>query len=159
MMDARGIARNRRFAEQGRDFSGLHYGTITPTDIDAVLEFKDRAFVFIEAKYQGVALPYGQRLAIERLCDACNEADRASLALIVSHQTPPDRQVNYAACVVVKFRFRREWRVPKRHLLTRDAIDRFLEMAGLDYRREPIARVADSQDEILREWEREGLPF
>jgi hypothetical protein len=158
-METRGIARNRRFAEQGRDFSGLRYGSITPTDIDAGFDFQNRAFVFIEAKYHGVGLPLGQRLFIERLCDVCNEAGRASLALIVSHQTPPDQQVDYATCVVAEFRFRREWRVPTRRLLTRDAIDHFLEMAGLNYRCEPIAQVADSRAEILREWEREGLPF
>jgi len=158
-MDTRGLARNRRFAEQGRDFSGLQFGTITPTDIDAVIDFQDRAFVFIEAKHQNTGLPYGQRLAIERLCDACGETKRAALALIVSHQTPPDQQVDYATCVVAEFRFRREWRVPTRRLLTRDAIDHFLEMAGLNYRCEPIAQVADSRAEILREWEREGLPF
>ena len=51
MKDAdRGKIRDATLIDRLRDFSGLRYGRITPTDIDAFMEFGNKAFVFIEAK-------------------------------------------------------------------------------------------------------------
>jgi hypothetical protein len=55
-------------------FIGLRYGTITPTDIDAVIEYHGKAFIFIEAKYKDADIPDGQRILFVRLCDALEKA-------------------------------------------------------------------------------------
>ena len=47
-MAERGVIRNRQFAQQLRDFSGLRFGKITPTDIDGFMDFGDRLFVVLE---------------------------------------------------------------------------------------------------------------
>ena len=38
MLAERGVIRNRQFAQQIRDFSGLRFGKITPTATDRLLE-------------------------------------------------------------------------------------------------------------------------
>ena len=53
-MDKRGKIGNRRRALQIRDFTGLRWGNITPTDIDALIDFGDKVFVFIEVKKKGL---------------------------------------------------------------------------------------------------------
>ena len=112
-MSERGVIRNRAAAQQLRDFSGLRFGRITPTDIDAYLEFGGRLFVFVEAKYGGSPLPYGQQLALERLVDAIhNPPIRYATALVVSHDTQ-GADVNFSETRVRRFRWDGAWRFPK----------------------------------------------
>lgn len=112
MSSERGVIRNRAHAAQIRDFSGLRYGKVTPTDIDAYVEFGGRLFVFVEAKYGTALLPYGQQLAIERLVDAIhNPPDRYAIAMVVSHNTQGD-DVSYADARVQRFRWGGKWHVP-----------------------------------------------
>ena len=47
-MPERGVITNRARARQIRDFSGLQIGTITPTDLDGLIEFHDECFIFCE---------------------------------------------------------------------------------------------------------------
>ena len=131
-MPERGKIRNREYAQQIRDFSGLRYGKITPTDIDAFLDFGDKLFVIIEGKHGGGTMPYGQRLAIERLCDACdNPADgRRTVAVVVSHETEGD--IDYAACPVTMYRWNAAWHEPKKDISLRAFIDRLLKMMDVN---------------------------
>lgn len=123
-MTERGVIRNRAAAQQLRDFSGLRYGQITPTDIDAYLEFGGRLFVFVEAKYGGALMPYGQQLAIERLVDALhNPPQRHAIALVVSHDTQGS-DVSFSDTRVQRYRWGGAWRRPQEvGLSLRSALD------------------------------------
>jgi len=113
-MYKRGQIRNKDFARQLNDFSGLRYGNITPTDIDGFIDFQNRLFIFMEGKHSGSKLHYGQRLALERLTDAChNPPGRIATCLIVDHNTPPEYDVNFAQGLVREFRWEGEWRLPQ----------------------------------------------
>ena len=103
----RGEIKNRKYAAQLRNFSGLVYGTngtITPTDIDGLIEYEDKCFVFIEAKYEGAELPYGQRLALERLVDSL---DKPSVLFIANHCSKDD--IDMAATWVTDYYYLGEW--------------------------------------------------
>jgi len=123
-MSERGVIRNRGAAQQLRDFSGLRYGRITPTDIDAYMEFGGRLFVFVEAKYGGAVLPYGQQLALERLVDAIhNPPSRYAIAMVVSHTTQGD-DVSFADTRVQRYRWGGAWRYPAEYGIDlRSAVD------------------------------------
>jgi hypothetical protein len=95
-------------AGQLRDFRGLRWGNITPTDIDAFLDFGNHLFIIIEAKFAGTELPLGQRLAIERLCDAANKSVHC-LALIVSHESPAGEAIDFATARAIEYRYRGAW--------------------------------------------------
>jgi hypothetical protein len=126
MADA-GVIRDRGFAEQGRDYRGLVFGTISPTDIDGFLDFGNKAFVFIEAKYGHTLVAAGQRLAIERLNDATEESGRRALLLIAEHRTPATQQIDMARARVREYYTRRRWQRPGCHATVRQVIGLFLQ--------------------------------
>lgn len=129
-MAERGAICNRQLAMQIRDFTGLRFGKITPTDIDGFLEFGDRLFVFIEGKRTGAPLSFGQALALARLTDACHcPPRRFAVAIIVDHP-PSEEDIDYATATVRSYRWGGEWRNPMQKAVTlRAAIDRFLAMS------------------------------
>ena len=120
----RGVIRNREYASQLRDFSGLRFGNITPTDIDGFIEYKDIAFIIIESKHKGSDMPFGQRLALQRLCDACQTAGKETLLIIASHNTIED--IDFANTAVIETRYKYRWVVRDSEMTTRQAIDKFL---------------------------------
>ena len=131
-MFTRGTIRQRELANQVRDFSGLSWDKITPTDIDGFIDFGNRAFVFIETKYADAPLPRGQGLALERLCDQLNRVVPC-LVLVVSHRS--DTDIDVAQCRVVMWRYKSGWEHPKSEPTTRAVIDNWLVFLGFyEYR-------------------------
>lgn len=111
-MSERGVIRNREHAQQLRDFSGLRFGKVTPTDIDGFLEFGNRLFVVIEGKYGGAQMPYGQRLALERLIDVCHKPPATyGILLVGGHNASGD--VDYGAMKVTRYRWGGQWFTPR----------------------------------------------
>jgi len=84
MFKQRGVINNRARAQQIINYSGLRYDTITPTDIDGFIDFGNKVFVIMEFKHSDAPLPYGQRLALKRLCDSIKRPIEAWL-LICRH--------------------------------------------------------------------------
>lgn len=125
-MDNRGAIRNSDFAGQLRDFSGLRYGNITPTDIDALIEYHDKCYVFAETKFNGVTVPYGQLLALTRIID---DLKKPAVLFITSHHHAPNEQIDMANTIVERVYFRGKWRQFESCRL-RDAVDRFLNKFG-----------------------------
>jgi len=124
----RGVIRNRAFAQQIRDFSGLRFGNITPTDIDAFIEVADRTFILMESKHGTSPLPLGQRLALERLVDACFEAGKDAILFILTHNTRED--IDYANCQVIKYRYEKVWHDIKEPITAKEACQGFIDAAA-----------------------------
>lgn len=127
----RGEIENRERARQLRDFSGLRWGAITPTDIDGFVEFGGKLFVWIEAKYQDATLPDGQRLALERVCDGVTSKERAAAVLIIEHDSPPDKDIYFATCQVREYRWHSTWYEPTEPITCKEAIDKLRKVAGI----------------------------
>lgn len=121
-MFARGKLHSPHLATQPRDFSGLRYGTITPTDFDAFIDFGGRLFVLIEAKLTGITLPHGQRLAIERVVDGWEKAGIRALAVVCEHRNRIG-EIDVANCEVVQYRSRGLWREPTWAMSVRQLVD------------------------------------
>lgn len=111
-------------ATQARDFSGLLFGKITPTDIDALIEYKDKKYVLIEAKFGDTQVPFGQNLALERLCDDLQKI-KPTLLIIARHNFGVDMEIDFSICRVDKYRYKREWHSCTANV--RQLIERFLE--------------------------------
>lgn len=120
-MSLRGTIRNRQYAARIQDFSGLQFDRMTPTNIDAFLDFAGRLFVFVEAKYQGAPLSTGQRIAYEHLANAIVKGGGQCTVLIGSYET--DHDIDFARCKVTKYFYRGKWHTPQRVILVRAAID------------------------------------
>ena len=123
------ILHNREQAGQLKIFAGLKWGSISPTDIDGFLDFGDRLFVFVEVKHGESMPPTGQRIALERLCDACEAENRVSAVLIATHSSSEDIEVKDLR--VIRYRWRRKWVSPRGEISVQQAINRFRVIAGL----------------------------
>ena len=121
----RGKIRNREQAQQIRDFSGLRWGTITPTDIDGFFEIQNIIFIFIEIKYKDAKLPFGQRLALERLIDIISKEKKAIL-ILARHENEPKEDIDAANCEVTQYYFRQTWHNEKLKRKLKDFCDWFI---------------------------------
>lgn len=134
----RGRIRSRKFALVERDFTKLRWGKITPTDIDGFLEFGDRLFVFIEHKFGGAAVVGGQRLAIQRLVDACHMPPRRMAAAVVIDHVPEallveedgSERIDYSVCRVREVYAFGRFRQQKQDLRCKQAIDHLIAMSA-----------------------------
>ena len=127
----RGKIRNKDYAQILRDYTKLRWGAITPTDIDGFLDFGNKAFVFIESKYKGKSLGGGQKLALERLVDACSVP---SILIVSEHDSQPGAEIEMSLCLVVQYRMNKRWRFPKEKITVRASIDEFLAYEGISLR-------------------------
>ena len=123
MDNRRGIIKNRGFANQVRDYSGLRFGNITPTDIDGMIEYKNICYVYIEIKYLDAELPFGQRLALERQTDDMQKV-KPTITVIVSHNSKGDIDVGNS--IVTEFRWLGQWRKVDSIKSARQVIERFV---------------------------------
>lgn len=106
----RGEIQNRQRAKQIINFKVLRYGNITPTDIDGFIDFGNRLFILIEIKYNGVDLPHGQRLAIERIVDNLVISGKKAIGIIATHEVEnPEIDIDCAECIVKEIRLNSRW--------------------------------------------------
>jgi hypothetical protein len=139
----RGIIRKRDAARQIRDFSGMRFGTITPTDIDGLIEYHGKAYVIIETKFGDTDVPIGQFKALERMCDDLQKV-KPTLFIIARHNCPPEQDIDFSKCIVEKYRWRGEWVVIKNKTqaiwTTRQVVLIFLKNQGYIEQLPPGAR-------------------
>lgn len=126
----RGVIRNRENALQIRDFSGLQFGTITPTDIDMYIEYHDKLFILAEAKYKNTILPDGQNLAILRLV---KDHKKPTIYFIVEHDTEIPGDIDFANTTVrLWYTNMNGWGMPDngKSITLREAADMFIKKYG-----------------------------
>ena len=92
-------------AKQIADFSNMTFpsapgfsGSITPTDIDGVLEYHDKCFVFFELKYTGGEIGNGQRIALSRIVSSLNKP--AVLFLAYHNVYDCEKDIDVSRCIV-----------------------------------------------------------
>lgn len=78
----RGVIYNRDKKRRLNTFKNLTYGKITPTDIDAFIDFGNKIFIIIEAKGEAVPVPTGQRIALERMLIKMSCGDSSAMVVI-----------------------------------------------------------------------------
>lgn len=119
--------RNKEYARQLNDFGGLRFGKIMPTDVDGFLDFWNKLFIFIESKHCGSPVPLGQKLALQRLADACHRPpERTALAIVVDHDCG-SADVDLAETVVREVWWNNQWMPPNQSgIKLRAAIDEML---------------------------------
>ena len=137
----RGRIRNRAKATQVIDLSGLRLpGRKSPTDIDAMIDYNGRAFILVEYKSGNAAIEYGQRVALERLCDAVNATVPAVL-VIADHDTPICDDIDGANALVRMYYRGGLWRETKPGVNVRRICKQFIRQHG-EYNAEITDRAA-----------------
>jgi len=120
---------NPRRAKQLIDFAGLNIdGYIYPTDIDGLIEYRNSEYIIFEIKHGKAEVPYGQKLAIQRMVDDFTAVGKTAMALICEHDVhDPEESVIAAKCAVREIYYGREgvWRKPDMELSVREAVRKF----------------------------------
>lgn len=125
----RGEIYNRQRASQLIDFSGLRFGNITPTNIDGFIDFWNRAFVILEYKRGDNDMPYGQRLALQRMAD---RKDVPTYVLVGRHENGTG-DIDGGAAILTEVYYAGRWRkVLRRRLTIKDCCDLISAKHGLE---------------------------
>ena len=110
------LIRNKDQVKQAIDFTGIQNGVIHPTDIDAVFEFDNEILILIEVKKRGSKIPTGQRLVLERICEAWRTPK--SIVLYVTHEFEETKDIPLQDCYVEQYYTQQtKWRKLKRNRL------------------------------------------
>lgn len=125
----RGVIQYRERRCQIVDYSGLKYGNITPTDIDGVIEYRDKAYAFIELKHGKAEMPGGQERAMKNLVDNLASQGKLAAAFLCEHYVHnPQEDVDATKAIVRKVYYNGNWQEDgKRTLKTR--LDAFMNFA------------------------------
>ena len=94
------------------DFAGLKRRRgITPTDIDGFIDYGGNAFVYFDAKIDGVPVSKGQRMAYENIVNSHRKAGNRAVAFIFRHNTPVGEDVIAKDGLVEEYFFsaKNEW--------------------------------------------------
>ena len=97
--------KNKARLLQPVDFEGLRSGVMLASDIDAVMEYGDRLFIFVELKRPGTGMPTGQRIMYERMSRAISESPKREAYTILAENNEDDTEkaVDLAHCNVTAF--------------------------------------------------------
>lgn len=117
------------------DFQGLEVdGSIYPTDIDGLIEYKDSEYIIFEVKYGSAEVPRGQKLALKRMIDDFTKAGKQAVAFVCEHTVKDaDTPVVAAWCKVREIYYGKEkrWRAPDAEITVRDAVQSFQKYSKL----------------------------
>lgn len=121
----RGAIYNTGRAAQLKDYTGLRFGNITPTDLDGYIDYQDRLWVVMEFKYGDNEMPYGQRLAVTRLCQDLSRV-KPTLGILASHYHPSSEQIDCAQAHVVEVWYDGKWWKPQEQATARAVVQDFI---------------------------------
>jgi len=110
---------------QINDFINLDIGA---TDVDGIIEYKNKAYIFFEIKYKDAKLSLGQRIALERLVNDTAKLGKKSILLVAEHQTHDTADnVDVASCKIRCFFYAGKWTTPDNAITVNDAVTKFLD--------------------------------
>ena len=110
-------------------FEDVSSDGIGMTDVDGLIEYKDRAYVFLEMKYREKDVPIGQKLALERLVKDSEKAGKLAIAIVAEHEVYDcNEPVFVKNCVVREVYYSKEkvWRPPKHIVTVQEMVDAFI---------------------------------
>lgn len=127
------LFRNQKRGKQLIDFAGLKYsGNRYGTDVDCLLEFQDKLFIFVEIKGKGATMPVGQRLALDRITDRLASTGVTACTLLAEHNTPdPNVNIDLSQCNVVSYRWNKQWKAPEVPMNVKQAADILLDYCNI----------------------------
>ena len=123
------LIRNPARASQVLDFTGILNPPYAPTDIDGLVEWKNKAYVIIECKHGDKDMSLGQKIAIERMTNDFSKAGKRAVAIVVEHNVDDIQQSVMVGDQVVRqvyYDNQKEWRKPNYIVTAKEAINNFI---------------------------------
>ena len=101
---------HRERAKQLNNFIGIvRIRGISPTDIDGLIDYGGKSFIYLEGKLKTAPFPYGQKLALENISKSHLRGGNETLIIIYRHNTPVEKDIIVKACFVEKIYFKKKW--------------------------------------------------
>jgi hypothetical protein len=106
-------------------------GKITPTDIDGLIDYNGKAFIFLEGKKKGIYMPFGQDLAYQNLIHVLREGGAIAICILFEHNTPSNENIIAHDKIVNSiYMYDKEygdwrWKRPSRQITVLQAIETF----------------------------------
>lgn len=123
----RGVILNADRCRQLIEFRGLKFGNITPMDMDGLMEYHDKAYIFFEYKLEGAFMPRGQKIALQRLADDCEKAGKEAVVFLCEHkEKDPHRIVDAGSAIVKCTYYRHKWAIEDSPRTVRERAEKFL---------------------------------
>lgn len=113
---------NEKRARQLILFDGMNIQKRGFTDFDAVMEWRNQAWLVFEVKHGDKEVPTGQRIALERFVGDVQKAGKHAVAAIVEHyESDPNNNVYLKHCIAREIFVTGElhWRPPSKPLTAR----------------------------------------
>lgn len=111
-------------------FDGMQFlDTITPTDIDGVIDVRNQVLVLFEAKYGGKDVPHGQKVALERIVQDARRAGKHAIAFVVEHNVTDPAQDVFLKDLIIREAYRSEtlrWRTPTISMTAKEATELYI---------------------------------
>ena len=101
------LIRNTKQVRQSIDFTGVQNDKIHPTDVDFVLEFDNEILILGEVKRQGIEIPLGQKLVLQRIADKWG--DKAIVLKVVHSHNNDDTDIPLKDCFVESYYVNKKW--------------------------------------------------
>jgi len=126
----RGVIENRDRKRQIIDYRDLRFGNITPTDIDGMIEYHGKAFIYYEFKLNDAEMPNGQRISLEQSIKSHRAAGKQAIAILLEHNIQNwQHDIPAAQCPVREYYLNPKygWAKPKQYETAYSLSKRFLE--------------------------------
>ncbi len=125
------MIRNREIIRQTINFTGLKYGSITPTNIDLAIDFDGRVAVFTEYKYKNSRMPYGQKRALITFADGLQKSGIETIIIHASHSNLINEDIDGANAIVKKIYYKKKW-YNRKGTTVKEEIDLFLKYCKIN---------------------------
>ena len=105
----------------------IYNGNIRPTDIDGLIEFHDKAYIIFDVKSGSAVVPFGQKLALERMVCDWRQARKEAIGIICEHNIhDTNEQVIAKNCEVREYFNGANWCKPIKPIKLGEAIEQYL---------------------------------
>lgn len=131
------MSRTRKHQIKSRDgirqvilFEGLQNNKVSLSDLDAVIELRDKFLILFEVKKSGFDIPRGQRTMLEAIVDAWDETGRIGMIVKADHNSDKDH-ILLRTCVVMEVYYKGSWR-PVGDITVREFLDNFYKKNNIE---------------------------
>lgn len=125
---------NPKRMKQLIDFKGLELDNgIYTTDIDGLIEYHDSEYIILEVKHNKAKVPWGQRLALQRMVDDFTKAGKKAVAIVCEHSVDDtNNPVVATVCNVRELYYggEKRRRPPDSPMTVRQAVNNFRKYAN-----------------------------
>lgn len=114
-------------ASQLIDYTNLQKGNMHPTDIDGVIEYKNKCYVFLEYKHGNAPFPLGQELAYCRMAN--DVAPKPALVIVAEHYVDNPNEVVDGGNAIVRqcyYNKAHKWITPNQNMTVKELVEKFI---------------------------------